>query len=509
MAELEQQLAAWVDDQQADVAPVTAAEVLDAAARPPRPARPPARWGRLALAAAAVVVLVVGVAALVRTTDDAPAPLRTGDTTTTTVALPGDGWSTFEAAGGRTILVPPGWSAATYDAPADCEPTRQVTVLANRAQPVEPESICGAVMGADLLDDPGLIAVVLSTGPVPEPSAPNTVVPSTDQLRVRTFALEYVTDEQGNSLVPSRYGEVWSRDGAGLVRIGLHVNDNAIDENLTALDRVIAALGGDEVPTQQVPATGSPQTSTLFACMVDRGYAPTRRITEEVVGDVPPIAQLSWPSTDREAPAFDADLAACEEAGDAAADRFAREFAPWPALADPSQSAAEADRDHVDPALAGRTLTDRGTPVRWFDAREGTWAILTSAPEVAPGSGELVLVDSTGRVVRAWPLPGSPPAWIHVTPDAVYAGRVGDGGIPDSVVLRVDRSNLEGQARFLSAPPDGGTMPDLPGWAEAATDAPWPVTTDPDAVPDPSLTLVDSTIGLTAIDLAAVEALFT
>jgi hypothetical protein len=55
--------------------------------------------------------------------------------------------------------------------------------------------------------------------------------------------------------------------------------------------------------------------------------------------------------------------------------------------------------------------------------------------------GELLLLTSDrSRILRAYPFRGLLPQWLMVTPKAVYCGRQGDGGLPNSMVCRVDRS---------------------------------------------------------------------
>ena len=52
--------------------------------------------------------------------------------------------------------------------------------------------------------------------------------------------------------------------------------------------------------------------------------------------------------------------------------------------------------------------------------------------------GELVQLRGR-RIVRAYPFAGLPPQHVAITEDAVYCARQGDGGLPDSMVCRVDR----------------------------------------------------------------------
>ena len=197
----------------------------------------------------------------------------------------------------------------------------------------------------------------------------------------------------------------------------------------------------------------------------------------------------------------------------------------WPLRAGASQTPTEAERDGVVPALAEFPLDARAVPTEWFDAPEGTWAI-TEMPDRPDGSdctlgdpdgawgtericsveyGEVVLVDEAGRLLRAYPMPGEVPTWIYPTKDAVYAGRVGDGALPESTIARIDRRTLD--AQVLVFPTEGGLLGvDLPGWSVAPSSADLSrlvVAGDDSAGP-----LVSSTIGMTSVDLDAVQELF-
>ena len=119
-----------------------------------------------------------------------------------------------------------------------------------------------------------------------------------------------------------------------------------------------------------------------------------------------------------------------------------------------SQSAADARAYGIDPAVAALPIG-----VRVFQPDPAVWPVTTTQastpeglclvsqadagahPELAADNGELLLVtpDRT-RILRAYPFRGVPPQWLLVTPRAVYCGRQGDGGLPDSMVCRVDRS---------------------------------------------------------------------
>jgi hypothetical protein len=97
-----------------------------------------------------------------------------------------------------------------------------------------------------------------------------------------------------------------------------------------------------------------------------------------------------------------------------------------------------------DPANGPYATSQASTP-------EGLW--LVSRAEDSPNYdygahsgllteyGELqLLTPDRSRILRAYPFRGVPPQWLLVTPKAVYCGRQGDGGLPNSMVCRVDRS---------------------------------------------------------------------
>ena len=119
-----------------------------------------------------------------------------------------------------------------------------------------------------------------------------------------------------------------------------------------------------------------------------------------------------------------------------------------------SQSAAEARKFGIKAAIAALPIGSRVQPLDtafWpvattqTSTREGLWLVsqadLRANPQLAADNGELLLLtpDRT-RILRAYPFRGVPPEWLLVTPQAVYCGRQGDGGLPNSMVCRVDRS---------------------------------------------------------------------
>ena len=125
-----------------------------------------------------------------------------------------------------------------------------------------------------------------------------------------------------------------------------------------------------------------------------------------------------------------------------------------------SQSTADARAYGIEAAVAALPIEVRVQPLDtavWPVATtqastpEGLW--LVSRAERSPNYddaahpgllteyGELLLLTpDRGRILRAYPFRGVPPQWLLVTPQAVYCGRQGDGGLPNSMVCRVDRS---------------------------------------------------------------------
>ena len=141
-----------------------------------------------------------------------------------------------------------------------------------------------------------------------------------------------------------------------------------------------------------------------------------------------------------------------------------------------SQSAAEARKFGIEPRVAAlpigvrvQQLDTASWPVATTQAStpEGLW--LVSRAERSPNYddaahpgllteyGELLLLtpDRT-RILSAYPFRGVPPQWLLVTPQAVYCGRQGDGGLPDSMVCRVDRSTGALTVVVFQSPLDSG-----------------------------------------------------
>jgi len=162
----------------------------------------------------------------------------------------------------------------------------------------------------------------------------------------------------------------------------------------------------------------------------------------------------------------------------------------------PSQSAADARRDGVYPQVAaldlsGRTARGEDDPEP-VATPEGVWQL--AHPDVAqfqstedgcaarlPGAPEYRLCGTSytevqllspdrSRILRAYPLPQLAAQWIEVTPQAVYCGRTGDGGVPESMLCRIDRGSGELTGRLYAC--DG---PDCAPW-DSRELAGWPGT---------------------------------
>jgi hypothetical protein len=145
----------------------------------------------------------------------------------------------------------------------------------------------------------------------------------------------------------------------------------------------------------------------------------------------------------------------------------------------PSQSLEDAARDgvideiavlpfdlRVQPYEAGtgsieqRAVTEEGV---WVASRPN-WNALEPRPMVigdeagrygrdffaTSSYGEVILLDADEReILRAYPFPDAGPQALLVTDDAVYCTRQGDGGLPGSMLCRIDRTTLEVRARYF------------------------------------------------------------
>ncbi|MEM8706917.1 MAG: hypothetical protein AAGE98_10705 [Actinomycetota bacterium] len=155
----------------------------------------------------------------------------------------------------------------------------------------------------------------------------------------------------------------------------------------------------------------------------------------------------------------------------------------------PSQSPVDADRDGVVAELAALPFERRVFPRYMHETDDTVWIL--SRPgfddldtqgcgfgNTIDGTygldvictveyGELLAVDrSTGRIRRAYPFSGVPPQWFELTDEALYCGRQGDGGLPDSMLCRIDLETGERLVRVFR-PVDDAMDPDEyvpPGW---------------------------------------------
>jgi hypothetical protein len=153
-----------------------------------------------------------------------------------------------------------------------------------------------------------------------------------------------------------------------------------------------------------------------------------------------------------------------------------------PAPAPPSQSVADAARDHVLSAIAAMPLAERvhlTPPARTTQIRspQGLWVLSNIdpaepvdsqgrsstrclGPDTQPGRrykicspyGELLLLSADQqRILRAYPMP-HPAEWLVAGPRGLYLGQQGDGGYPDTMVCRVAAGTLALTCRDYQAP---------------------------------------------------------
>jgi hypothetical protein len=162
----------------------------------------------------------------------------------------------------------------------------------------------------------------------------------------------------------------------------------------------------------------------------------------------------------------------------------------------PSQSEADAARDQIVPALAAlpadvrinQKEEDLG-PTR-VDTAEGGWIISQPwagrpAPTVPclgdPGGtygletvcideyAEILLLDSrSGDILRAYPFPGLGPLSLQATDDSIYCIRQGDGGLPDSMLCRIDLATLDATVRVFPSALDSGFSLKPDRWVPAS-----------------------------------------
>ncbi len=162
----------------------------------------------------------------------------------------------------------------------------------------------------------------------------------------------------------------------------------------------------------------------------------------------------------------------------------------------PSQSAADAARYGIVPALAALPTEIRVAQVAEafgttrIESPEGTWLLSQLSLDGIPSRdgcrlgdpggtegidvvdlceyAEILLLDpESGEVLRAYPFPGFPPQQILLTDDAVYCMRQGDGGLPNSILCRIDRTSQTSIVRVFPSSIDSGVSPDRylpPNW---------------------------------------------
>jgi hypothetical protein len=193
----------------------------------------------------------------------------------------------------------------------------------------------------------------------------------------------------------------------------------------------------------------------------------------------------------------------------------------------PSQSPEDARRDGVIPEIAALPFPRRVVARVEVAADEGDWVLSGLSPTVIESTlddgcrlgdplgtypmdivcsteyGELLLIND-GSIVNAYPMPGAPPSWIFIAEDSVYSGHIGDGGLPDSTLVRIDRETLEATVVLIPSSIDGGSEW-LPTWRvapESFSPAFW------DAIhinSGKAGTPVESWIGVFHVDLAAID----
>lgn len=177
-----------------------------------------------------------------------------------------------------------------------------------------------------------------------------------------------------------------------------------------------------------------------------------------------------------------------ESFGDIIAYGSLKVHTPLATLGPPSQSPADAARDGVVPELAELPVDVRVHIEKQVVTPEGLWVL--STPEIGaqqyllgscvptdPGClygrdfinaneyGEVLLMDTTGeQILRAYPAPGFPffNGSIIATDSAVYCASQGDGGLPDSMLCRIDRATGDWIVRIFPSDTDSGFNPPSP-----------------------------------------------
>lgn len=542
MDELERQIVAWVDAETEGVDPVTPAEAMGAM-RPTATMSPQGRpRGALAVAAAAAVAVLLGGLVVVAARRDRGAesvrlrPLATTTTTLPTAPLPGADWTRFRQPTFDWTLDRPirtGLQSWSERCPIQDSGSFITFGTPDPIRFADTSSSCVSTPSAADLRRPGIVVLSISHF-VGSPYGPADLADTSQPIELEDL-LPVPDDPPGG---PTQHALQVVIDGDPRYSVQVWVGPEAEPADLADLERMLSTMrwpeeareadgaGGPTTRGGEVaPASGSSRMTTFIACMSDAGYHPYLADPPAGTVDGEVAATLTWPDGEQDRASYGSDHDRCNRVASQSQRRRSGSTLVWPLRAGASQTPAEAKRDGVVPALAEFPLDARAVPTEWFDAPEGTWAI-TKMPQRPDGSdctvgepdgawgteqicsveyGEVVLVDEAGRLLRAYPMPGEVPTWIYPTKDAVYAGRVGDGALPESAIARIDRGTLE--AEVLVFPTEGGLLGvDLPGWSAAPSSADigrLVVVGDDSAGP-----LVASTIGMTSVDLDAVEELF-
>lgn len=511
MDELDAQIRTLVTHEADRVAPVTVAEArgragAGAPAVDANRSRPPAR--RFAMAAAAAV-LVAGALAVVVTRDEPSDRVDLGGSTTTAAdVIDPSTWEQIEIPRlGWTVQVPPEWTSQTWLDHCD---RSSGALLTNRSAPIdratEPPG-CNTAWDPRAMTDQSLVGLLIADDPASvvlgEDSGAD-VLAAGEPLTLGSFLAHQRVD--GQVEVRSTGGP---SDVEGIQHLLVWIGDDATEEDLALLETVIASVtwerGPDVNTTMAFPAIGGPLSTTLLTCLADRGYAPTMEVGEGGEIDGGPGGALTWSDADRANPNATDDLRACVTAMEEQVLDRQNAQRLWPAgLPGPSQSPADAARDQIIGDLAALPLDERAQtwpneadpfPLLWFVTPTEIWVTVEPPrradgvdcvigdPDGAYGTeqvctheyAELLRLDHDGNVLAAYPFPSLTPSWIHTTADAVYLGRLGDGGEPSSMVARIDRTT--GDAEVVVFPidetgerPDGLLNVAYDGWRIAPPD---------------------------------------
>jgi hypothetical protein len=193
-----------------------------------------------------------------------------------------------------------------------------------------------------------------------------------------------------------------------------------------------------------------------------------------------------------------------------------------------SQSPEDARRDGVVAAVAELPASLRVDPLVEVPATEGAWVLSRLTAEVMEATGasgcrfgdtdgttpeevictseygEILLLDEAGAIVRAYPMPAAPPSWILTAWDAVYAGRVGDGALGNSTLVRIDRRTLEAEVVLVPTGEHPGTGVWPYSWRIAGLDQ-VPAFEELVLTDDGAGTPAESWIGPITVDLAGID----